>query len=212
MRRATVVSSEAVSPGFQLITLGGPELKGVDWTAGQKVQIAMGSAFVARTFTPVEWDPIEGQTRIVTYAHGHGPGSDWVRGVKPGDTCDVFGPRGSLDVTGLRGPAVVFGDETSFGLALAIARLQERGPVQYLFEVNAADTARSVLKKLDIDKFELFTRTPNDDHLGNIEPQLTAPATSGATFVLTGKATSIQRLRRSLKTLNVPSARVMTRA
>lgn len=42
----------------------------------------MGSAFVARTYTPIDWDPVAGRTRIRGYAHGDGPGSAWVRRVE----------------------------------------------------------------------------------------------------------------------------------
>lgn len=98
MRRATVVAVEQVADAFRLITLEGPELAGVAWTAGQKIQIAMGSAFMARTYTPIRWDAAAGRTDILAHAHGDGPGSAWVRGVRPGDMCDLFGPRSSLDV------------------------------------------------------------------------------------------------------------------
>lgn len=78
--------------------------------------------------------------------------------------------------------------------------------------MNCAETTHSVLERFEVDRPELFTRWPNDEHLGEIDQHLAAPAASNATFVLTGKATSIQRLRRLLKTLNVPSSRVMTKA
>ena len=93
MKQARVVANEPLAAGFQLITLEGPDFKGLQWVPGQKVQIAMGSAFVARTFTPIDWDAAAGRTRIVGYAHGNGPGSVWVRSARPGDECDIFGPR-----------------------------------------------------------------------------------------------------------------------
>jgi NADPH-dependent ferric siderophore reductase len=212
MKHTTVVSSEPLAPGFHLLTLTSPQFKGFAWSAGQKVQISMGSAFASRTYTPIEWNATEGRTRIVAYAHGDGPGSVWTRNARPGDTCEVFGPRASLDVTGVDGPAIVFGDETSFGLATTIARQPRLEPIQYLLEVNAADTARPVLRRLGINPAAVFTRTPGDEHLRDIERQFAEAASSGATFVLTGKASSIQRLRQYLKTLKVPSARVMTKA
>lgn len=47
MKRATVIATEQLADRFRLITLGGPAFKGVAWTPGQKIQVAMGSAFVA---------------------------------------------------------------------------------------------------------------------------------------------------------------------
>ena len=85
MKRASLVANEPVADRFHLITLEGPALRGVAWLPGQKVQIAMGSAFVTRTYTPIDWDPSAGRTRILGWSHGDGPGSAWVRTASPGD-------------------------------------------------------------------------------------------------------------------------------
>ncbi|UYY57002.1 siderophore-interacting protein [Sphingomonas sp. S2-65] len=105
MKTATIVATERLADRFHLITLEGPALADVPWLPGQKVQIAMGSAFVTRTYTPVEWNPSTGRTCILGYAHGEGPGSAWLRTVAPGDECSIFGPRASLDLSRVRGPA-----------------------------------------------------------------------------------------------------------
>lgn len=208
MRPATVAHLELVAEGFYLITLESPEFIGVAWTPGEKVQIALGSVFTTRTYTPIEWDATAGRTRILAYVHGVGPGSDWVRGVKPGDACDIFGPRASLDLTSLPAPVVIFGDETAFGLALAAG---QQG-VQCLFEVNSAGAAQPVLERFGPAMPGLFPRRPGDSHLNEIEERLAGAAVSGASFVLTGKATSIQRLRQTLKIMDVPAARIKTKA
>jgi NADPH-dependent ferric siderophore reductase len=122
MKPATVTANEPLADRFRLITLEGDALKGVGWRPGQKVQVAMGSAFVTRTYTPIEWNASAGRICFLGYAHGDGPGSAWVRAVAPGDTCDIFGPRGSLDTSALSGPLVIVGDETSIGLAYAAVR------------------------------------------------------------------------------------------
>lgn len=211
MKQAQVVDVETVADGFRLITLESSEFKGVPWTPGQKMQIAMGSAFVARTFTPIEWDEIAGRTRILGYTHGNGPGSSWVDTVEPGAECDIFGPRSSLDAGRIDGPAVVFGDETSIGIACAIGR-RARGNTQCLLEADSADNTRPVLAHLGLDRSELFERTASDAHLHVIESRLPALVATGATFVLTGKASSIQHLHRILKSLGVPRGRIMNKA
>lgn len=212
MKRATVVRAGHVGEGFRDITLESPEFRNVTWAPGQKVQIALGSAFVTRTYTPIEWDAAKWQTRIFGFAHGVGPGSDWVRSVQPGDECGVFGPRASLGMESISGPVMLFGDETSFGLAHATLRQGRTRPVQSLFEVNAIEVARAVLETLGLNAAELFTRRPGDDHLREVERRLATFATGGGVLVLTGKAASIQRLRQALKVLDVPAARIMTKA
>lgn len=216
MKHARVVDAESVADGFRLMTLESPEFQGLRWVPGQKIQIAMGSAFVARTFTPIDWDAAAGRTRILGYVHGHGPGSAWIRDARPDDECDVFGPRASLDLRLAAGMRVVLGDETSIGLAYAASRHSAGSPLRCLLEVNTVTITRDVLTRLglgvDLDGIELFERTEHDAHLDAIERRVSALAATGATFFLTGKASSIQRLHRGLKALGVPAARLLTKA
>jgi NADPH-dependent ferric siderophore reductase len=211
MKQARVVDVEPVTANFRLITLESSDFKGLSWVPGQKVQIAMGSAFVARTFTPIEWDAVAGQTRILGYAHGSGPGSAWVCGTKPNDECDVFGPRTSLDVSHTGGTCVMLGDETSIGLAYALGQHSPGRVPQCLFEVSTIANTREVLARLDLRGAELFERKENDVHLEDIERRLPALAATGTSFVLTGKASFIQRLRRVLKNQGVPASRLMAK-
>jgi NADPH-dependent ferric siderophore reductase len=212
MKRASVVSVVPRGGGFYWITLESPQFKGVAWTAGQKIQIMLGSGFTSRTYTPVEWDEAAGTTRILVYAHGAGPGSDWARTVKPGDECDIFGPRASLDLSRLSGPVLLFGDETSLGLARAMRLQLHAGAVEFAFEVNSAEDCQVVLGDLDLAGSRPIARRDDDSHLAEIESHLPALAQSNAAFVLTGKSTSVQRLRHALKRLDVPTSRLMTKA
>jgi len=213
MKRATVVAVEPLANGFQLITLKGPALVGVSWTPGQKIQIAMGSAFVARTYSPMEWDASEGLTRFLGYAHGDGPGSAWLRALKPGAECDIFGPRTSLEVGSMTGPLAVFGDETSIGLAHAIAAVQDRArPFTCTFEVGEIESAKLVVERLGLSDAALFARLGDDRHLEAMTATLVPLVATGASFVLTGRAGAIQRLRQDLKLHGVPPGRIATKA
>jgi NADPH-dependent ferric siderophore reductase len=184
----------------------------VVWTPGQKIQIAMGSAFVARTYTPIVWNAATGRTCILGYAHGVGPGSDWLRAAVPGATCDIFGPRASLDIGRPSGPLAIFGDETSLGLAHALTQSGGTEAVTGFFEVGDVEASRSVAEQLDLQNCTLVGREAEDAHLSEFESRLPALADAGATFVLTGKAESIRRVRRTLKALEVPSQRIWTKA
>lgn len=213
MRRAAVAGVEPLADGFRLITLKGPGLTGVSWTPGQKIQIAMGSAFVARTYTPMEWDASEGLTRFLGYAHGDGPGSAWLRALEPGAKCDIFGPRPSLEVGSMTGPLAVFGDETSMGLAHAIAAVQDPArPFTCAFEVGEIESAGLVTARLGLPDAALFARTRDEAHLEAMAATLPPLAAAGASFVLTGKVGAIQRLRQDLKLHGVPPARIAAKA
>ncbi len=212
MRQATIAASESLSDEFRLITFEGAPLAGVAWTPGQKIQIAMGSAFVGRTYTPIDWDPSAGRARILAFAHGDGPGSAWVRGVEAGDECHIFGPRASLDANRLTSPLAIFGDETSMGLAYALARADPANFPACHFEVGNLDVAAGILAHFEIDGAKLFAKRADEFHLEEMELSLPALIQAGASFVLTGRAGAIQRLRQSLKRRGVPAARIVTKA
>jgi NADPH-dependent ferric siderophore reductase len=212
MREATVTACEPVAAQFRLITLEGPALREVAWIPGQKVQIAMSGPFVTRTYTPIEWDAVAGSTRILGYMHGDGPGSAWVRNMKPGAKCDVFGPRRSIDVSDVPGTLALFGDETSMGLAFALQNEDRARTIRCYFEVTDLESSRLVITRLPLVHAELFSRTKDEVHLERMEAAFRALVDSDATFVLTGKVSTIQRLKRVLKRHDVPARRVVTKA
>lgn len=212
MKHATIIESEPLSDRVRLITLEGADLKHNKWTPGDKVQIAMGTAFVARTYTPIDWDQDAGRMRILGYAHGEGPGSAWVMNAGAGVECDVFGPRASVDVSGVGGPLALFGDETSIGLAHSLVCQQPERAVACCFEVGDLASAGSVLARLGLAEAALFERRGDDGHLDRMEAMLPDLSAAGASFVLTGRAAMIQRLRQQLKNHSVPPNRIFTKA
>lgn len=212
MKRAAVVAVEPLGDRFRLVTLEGAALAGVNWIPGQKIQIAMGSAFTARTYTPMDWDSSAGRTRFLGYAHGDGPGSAWLRALKPGAQCDVFGPRASLDAGGVAGPLTLFGDETSMGLALALAGQDRTRSVSCVFEVGDLDSARAVTARAGLQDASLCARTSDETHLDALAAEIVSRGIAGMSFVLTGRASAIQRLRHGLKLQGVTSGRLATKA
>jgi ferric-chelate reductase (NADPH) len=172
----------------------------------------MNSGLSARTYTPMSWDADGGRTRILTFAHGDGPGSRWAIGLREGDTCQFFGPRRSLDLSGLAAPVVLFGDETSFGLAAALRDGPQGAHAIHVFEGSDVAELRPVLEAIGLGQATLIERTSGETHLAAVEAEALRLAASGAHFILTGKASSIQRVGRALKAAGVVSSRIKARA
>jgi ferric-chelate reductase (NADPH) len=212
MRPARVAAVETLSPHFRLAELQGEALKDVAWTAGQKVQVSIGSGLSARTYTPISWDGGRGSTRMLTFAHGEGPGSRWASGLREGDMCHFFGPRRSLDLSSLEAPVVLFGDETSFGLAAALREGPQAHGIIPVFEVSDIAESQAVLEAIGLGQSSLIGRAADDGHLAATEAEMLLFAPSAAQFVLTGKASSIQRMSRALKAAGVGSSRLKTKA
>ncbi len=212
MKRAVVVDRERVAERFYLVTLESPRFREGGWTPGQKIQVRVGTGLATRTYTPLDWDRDNGRLRILAFAHGAGPGSDWASRGGHGDTCHVFGPRTSTDLRGRdAGLVVVLGDETSIGLVHALAG-QARGAVRGLLEADASLPVRQVLARLALDGVDAFEKRSGDAHVADIEARLPGLAGDGAHFVLTGRSSFIQQVRRTLKVLGVPSGRQTAKA
>jgi NADPH-dependent ferric siderophore reductase len=210
-RRATIIATEKLTDELVALTLEATGFRGVTWTPGEKVQIAMTSVFDTRTYTPIEWDADRGRTRIVGFLHGSGPGCMWLRNARVGDTCDVLGPRHSLNVCKLEGPIAFFGDETSLALAYALSR-QRATSCSYHFEAGDAASTRLLAAQWGLDEVNVVARTAGESHLDTLAAVLPALAEEDATFILTGKAQTIQRLKVGLKDLNVPPRRAISKA
>ncbi|MEI7412233.1 siderophore-interacting protein [Pectobacterium aroidearum] len=209
-RKAKVMNIEDVGTAFRIITLGGNALRDIGWAPGDKIQMLLGG-WVQRTYTPIEWDVESGCTRIMVHLHSGGPGEQWVRNVRTGDECDIFGPRASLNVSRANGETTVFGDETSIGLIRAISAQPSVRSVRSLLEVTSISDTRAALASLDLRDVELFQRLENDVHLEAVQQRLLLLAASGGTSILTGKMSSIQRLRRALKASGVSSRNILTK-
>lgn len=212
MRQASVAACEDLGGRFRLLTLEGPHLRGVEWVPGQKAQIAMGAGFATRTYTPIDWDAAAGRTRILGYLHGDAPGSNWLRDARAGDALDLFGPRSSLDAGRMAGPILLFGDETSIGLAYALQSTLAEGMVRCRFEVDRIEDAEAAAGRLGLRDVRFAQRLGGDAHLETMLAELPEIAATNAGFVLSGRAPAIQRFRQSLRALNVSGARVTTKA
>jgi ferric-chelate reductase (NADPH) len=214
MKSATVREVRRLAADFHLVTLSGESLRGGRWAPGQKVQMALGG-WVYRTYTPISWDAAEGSTQLLLFLHGEAPAACWGRALKEGDACTLFGPRDSLDVNALGRPALLFGDETSIGLAYALRSTpQGAGGARVVLEVTSKPVAAQVIEQLGIPEVDLFERKPDDLHLNEVEAVVVDQLRSHEikSVALSGKAPSIQRLNKRLRALGVAGLQIRTRA
>lgn len=215
LRPVRVVAVHSVSARFRFIDLECVAFEGRRWSPGQKLQVKTGGTLETRTYTPLRWDAARGVTRILAFALGEGPGSEWVRRARTGDQCQVFGPRRSLDLETQPASTVLFGDETSFGLAASLCGRNAAGQgVQAVFEVGAIAESRQVLDALGIQPLALMERRTDDSHLAELQSAMTGAGTpnDNAHYVLTGKASSIRQMSHALKAQGVQAKRIQAKA
>lgn len=214
-RTAVVAEVRPLGQRFRRVVVEGSSLCEARWVPGQKVQVAMGG-WTYRTYTPLSWDAERGRVELLVFLHGDAPGASWGREVRAGDACAFFGPRDSIDLTSLERPGLLFGDETSLGLAHALRFTPDghRG-VRVLLEVDAAAELAEPLDDLGLTDVDLVERQPNDTHLGQLEARgvddIRARGVRG--LVLSGKASSIQRLHRPFRDAGaIPRSQARNRA
>jgi ferric-chelate reductase (NADPH) len=198
LHSSRVVAVESLSANFRLIDLQGDALKEVEWLPGQQIQITTGAGLVGRTYTPMSWDRDRGFTRILIFLHGDGPGCTWARSVRTGGLHDFFGPTRQLKLV-LEEPFTLFGDETAFGLGLALqnAATADVRP-RFLFEVCDLEESRRALESIGLRDASLIKRENGGEHLAEVASRLSGAADELHQIALTGNARSIQRIKKSM--------------
>jgi ferric-chelate reductase (NADPH) len=199
-RSVKVVAIDDINPAFRILTLAGESLRGVAWTPGDKIQVQLGG-WVQRTYTPLEWDADGGRTRILVCLHAGGPGAQWARSARAGDSTVLFGPRKSITLPSSPAPTIVFGDETSLGLAAAFTHHGAAPAVHVILEVAELASTLPVLTRLGIGGAQLCVRRGHDAHVPSLSASLVALLVldARADLVLTGRAATISRLVRDLQ-------------
>jgi ferric-chelate reductase (NADPH) len=209
MRATRITNVRTLTPHFRFIDFEGTALRDAPWEPGHKIQVKLAEGLLTRTYTPLYWDRSLGSTRILAYAHGSGPGSDWTLRVRPGDAPAIMGPRRSLILAELPRTVVLFGDETSFGLASTLrSSLQSGCELNSVFEATSKTESQLVLDQLGLYFAVVIERQPMDAHLSVLEQAVLQFATETTVFILSGKSSSIRHLHRLLRSHGVPSERL----
>jgi NADPH-dependent ferric siderophore reductase len=212
-RAAEVTAVDDVATDFRVVHLGGDALRGVTWVPGQKVQLRI-EGFTNRTYTPMRWDGDAGSTSLLAYVHGEGPGSARLAELAPGDPCQFFGPRASLDLTTVDGSPLLVGDETSLGLAAAWAAAVGR-PAHHAIEAQDPHAVRSVVDGLGLASVDVLHAIDAPGVDGRAIEEHVAELVAGEPtvhLVLTGRAQTIRRVRATLKERGTHRGKVMVKA
>lgn len=204
-----VVAVTPIGARFVKLVLEGPTLAAANFAPGDKVQVFVGDDGM-RTYTPFEYDAAASRIALLVYVRDESPGSRFGRDAKVGDAVSFFGPRGSLALDAITGPALLVGDETSFALARSF---ETRHPeARTILEVDSAEESVEVARALGLERVEFVVR--DGAHLDRIATKLAsalrvAPYTS---IVWSGRAKSIQALRRKLDVLAVSPRKHLSKA
>jgi NADPH-dependent ferric siderophore reductase len=210
---ATVVETEQLRPRVRRIRLGGPELAGLPWRAGQQVRVRVDNvAFLSslvqgkaldqlRTYSVFGFDQARGLLDLCVFQRddGDSPGLSWSRRVTVGDPVTFVGPEGRLVVAGDAAYHVFVGEETAqLAFAAMLPALPARAGVFGVLDVASAG------ERLDLTRGDELTwryrgPAPATDPAGVVDAlrRLDLPAGPGAAYVA-GEAQSCAAVRRHL--------------
>ena len=206
---------ETVEGNLRLITFSGDDIRDMVWSPGDMVQLILsGSTLLGkwelRSYTPFAVDPKKGTMQILAAIHGQALGSDWFASAQIGTRCRFVSPKHPLSLSKPQRPMVFFGDETSFGTAIAMRQTtQGYNGAEFIFEVGSEGDARAALSRFGLTHATFLSRSADDGHLDALERSVLEASHKAAHVILTGKATSIQRLNKALRSAGL-SGRQLT--
>lgn len=197
---------------FQLIRFQGESLKKAQWQPGDKIQISLDLS--RRTYTPLSWNIETGESEILAYSHtDQSKASLWLKSLKTNESFHYFGPRRSLLINELGSDLLFFGDETSFGVAhaLKMAKPGEQN-IPFFFEVSDKIEASKLLSCLHVEPATLIAKETNELQQLAQNFVIMLNDNPDATLVLTGRASSIQTLRKILRDGGILMKRITVKA
>lgn len=208
LAHSKVVSNERLSPHFQFITIKGKSLKKTNWLPGQKIKVQL-KGDEKRSYTPSSWNEKEGSFQTLIYMHGKGPGALWARDVKANTIVTVSGPIASLVIAPEVEHVMLFGDETTFGLAHALKTYNTKFKYSFFFEASDITESYAVLKRLHLEDSKLF----GVGEVESISEEMKSVFNSNkkTQITLSGKQQSIVALRELLYAKDLPKETIATK-
>jgi NADPH-dependent ferric siderophore reductase len=196
---ARITDVSQLSPRFVKVALRAEAFGSSAWTPGAKLQLRPRRGSLGlRTYTPAGWDGDGGATELIAFTHGDGPAAGWFRRAQVGDTCEVFGPRGSIDLRGLSGRVVFVGDESGVGLACALRTVSR--DVRYVFEATDPGELAAVLADLGFGETATVVPKSADRSVVTQEAHDAAQAsTRPFDLVVSGDAATVHAVRRNAR-------------
>ncbi len=144
-----MIESERMSPTMQRITLTAPELAGFGYAPGQDVMLlvaADGTRPIRRRYTIRSFDAKNLLVTLNIVRHGKGPGEQWLRAARPGDTIEGIGPRGKIIASSTADWHLFMGDESAMPAILTMTESLPAGAAATLvIEVPSPDDEQEIV-------------------------------------------------------------------
>lgn len=195
----TVTATDYINPYIKSIRFEG-NLSGLNFQLGYAIGLRVSDTEM-RNYTASFSDTEEGILKITTHLHGTAPGSLFMDNLEIGNQIRITIPRGKKMYDECVERQLIFGDETSLGLACAFQPVLQQNNHQFQFYFELDKENENIPQLMGLENYTVFPkyRTFRTEHLIDDLPILQTSEWQTANFILTGNANSIQTFRKALK-------------
>ncbi|MEM8887332.1 MAG: siderophore-interacting protein [Bacteroidota bacterium] len=167
-----------------------------------------------RHYTPSYFDKEAGICDVLFYLHGYGPGSAWASALKKGDQMKLMGPGGKMSYAYASSRQFFFGDESSLGLCYNLAEEAKQKGHAYkcLLEMETENTAWPGIISLDAETVGKSSPHPAEPAISYLQqlPAAEWEDWKAASYYLSGRAKSIQAIRKALVQKGIGSKQIIS--
>lgn len=194
-----VADIQLLSPVLKKICFKG-DFKNMAFITGCYIDFRVTDTDVRR-YSPCNVDTENGYFELIAYLHGNGPGCKFMDALKIGEQVTITQPRGHKYYDASVDSYVIFGDETSLGLACSFMRVLKQNGHGFQFYLELDEENKEVPRLLNLENYSVFPKNGLFKKEGQISslPFFKTSRPDAATFVLTGNAKSAQTFRKALK-------------
>ncbi|WP_436490629.1 hypothetical protein [Chitinophaga sp. ARDCPP14] len=204
-----VMETNYINPNIKKIRFKG-NLSGMNFQLGYAVIIRV-SDTEYRNYSVSFSDVENGILEIIFHLHGAAPGCLFMDRLTAGDQVRVSMPRGQKQYDPAVEKQLLFGDETSLGLAVSFQPYLKKNNHEFQFYFELDEANEQVPRLLGLENYTVF---PKNNHFRNEQwindlAVFNAGDWLTANYILTGNVKSVQTFRRVLKNNNI-SGRIFT--
>lgn len=197
--RLTILETVYITPNIKKIRFQG-NISKMDFIIGGASVIRVSST-AYRNYTVSYHDIEKGILEIIVHIHGNGVGSHYIDALKKGDELYVSNPRGHKAYDPKVKQYLIFGDETSLGLAYSFLSVLKKSGHQFQFYFELDEENENAPKLLRLENYTVFSKNGafrNEEWVNNL-PVFQTTDFQATNFVLTGNVKSVQTFRKVLK-------------
>ncbi len=195
-----ITDVELLSPSLKKIRFEG-DFKKLNFPVGSYIDFRVNETDVRR-YTVSHFDLAQGFLETIVHLHGEGTGRQFMDRLNIGDTISMNKPRGERNYYNSTAEQfVIFGDETSLGLACSFQPVLKRNKKQFQYYLELDEENQLIPEKLGLEHCNVFPKNglfQNENWLEKL-PIFQTAAWQDANFVLTGNAKSAQTFRKVIK-------------